>query len=731
MTTSGAIKKTFVAYINGFRMWPRNVNVTATLGSLLDFSVEFPAVEQWDILPPRSHCVIFFTDPVTKKWRMLCEGEYIGYSKSRVSSGSRSRYLSFRGLHGTLATSTYASYAGILSAPADENVAVMAQGRRITPTKNSKIDVFSLDQLIDGITDSGRVSALFNNLIRSVLLQLPVEGFYLFYRKLMQKTFAFRDDQATAVLRVARFKQITKLMASVKANDNKTLLAILREFESTVMYQHYPLLCPPIYGSVSQGAGSATINPAATTARIPEIVFSPALYAVVPPACNVFFEDQMTTQNSQRNFVSEPTRVVLQIQSGQIPIPNIYMSNAIDSAVDVRQITNTDNYVGQDPGKIVFGINLSQEELLRGVVPQNRYLNFEMLGREAAKTAAKQENAPKQLTPEQYSLYCTLATQHHFSLARGEHRPGSIVCAFHPYAVAGVPALIEDRGGSFHCIIQSVTHTLASDSPPFTTLNVTHVRAAQAIEGQNSTPPNPSWLNEYYLPHRIAGQISPDEESGSGGTWGKLLGPNAWEEKDGTFRSAMVTDQEIIDDLNAGTPNQFNATLDGTSIRADEQVNMDRLAAKVLPVPQYDDELNYLKKSTNTVADHLRRQTDVPMAMMRFNYRPGTSLSDYIKFHGLSSNIESWVDRVSADRLPDALADIGEGDGHPLFGSPVRMKYSTSGASADEAKVQPDQNIYGIYELIPDPGTGRKISRIRQQAARTIQRALNQIITRG
>src|ERR1019366_10665456 len=98
-----------VCYINGILFYPRAVNVSAQNGDFHGFTIDLPAVPQWEVLPARSHCVVFFTDPISQQWRMMCEGEYSGYSKSKQSHGQRARSLNFRALHAYWQTTSYTS----------------------------------------------------------------------------------------------------------------------------------------------------------------------------------------------------------------------------------------------------------------------------------------------------------------------------------------------------------------------------------------------------------------------------------------------------------------------------------------------------------------------------------------------------------------------------------------------------------------------------------------------
>jgi hypothetical protein len=89
-----------VVYINGYRFDPIHVTATFAAGDVCSFQVDVPPVPEWDLLLPRSHGAVFFLDANTGTYRLMCEGEYVGLSRSRNGTGQRTRSLVFRGLHG-------------------------------------------------------------------------------------------------------------------------------------------------------------------------------------------------------------------------------------------------------------------------------------------------------------------------------------------------------------------------------------------------------------------------------------------------------------------------------------------------------------------------------------------------------------------------------------------------------------------------------------------------------
>ena len=104
-----ALPHKVVVYINGYRFDPLNVTCTFQAQEVCNFQVDVVPVPQWDLLLPRSHGAVFFLDPLTNVYRLMCEGEYVGLSRSKVGTGHRTRTLLFRGLHGAMDDNVHAA----------------------------------------------------------------------------------------------------------------------------------------------------------------------------------------------------------------------------------------------------------------------------------------------------------------------------------------------------------------------------------------------------------------------------------------------------------------------------------------------------------------------------------------------------------------------------------------------------------------------------------------------
>lgn len=690
------IPKRVVVYINGVRVDPISVSVTAVRSGFASFNVLVPGIPEWDILPPRSVVSVFYADDVLNKWRMLVEGEFVSISKAKTAAGQRSVALVCRSLHGIMESARNISVGSVSSV--DASLSLVANGRELRPTGSTTLDMPSLDGLMSAVSSSSTVaSVFFPELVRHVLSQMPAEAFYMYERKLLDKMFSLLDNEIALAVDQHKLTAFSSFWASSKAQENMRLIELLQTYEEMLMYQHLPLLAPPLYGKINDSA----------KALIPEILFTPYLYNVVAPACNVVFQDQLQLMSWTRDYSAEPTRVVVKMPviAGQT-LPGAYMANNVVDAYDAAT-----ELVNSVPGSnaVIASTHsvLSSDELLRGVISETVPMGFAIL--------AANKNNPPGNPRTSWDYYFDQATRHYFATLTGRYRTAELTCVFLPMLVVGAPCLVEDLTGPFHGYIESVTHVLPNDGPPHTTITVSQVRSAYLRDGHDNTPPLPVWLNEKYKPAGI-----------KDATWVKLLGANALDVQHG----AMLPESEIVDTAlasarvapprNAGDPNSVSS----------HQVNMDALAAKVIPIPRYKANFEADSVSTNTIADKLRASSDPNMAMAKYNWRPGVTLSEYAKFHGLSISSVAEVDDIANGRLPATLFDdVKPKNGVKFFASPVRMRFDGKRAIGKDGVLRQGGNVYGGYTL--EAVDGVLYSPMRQNTMLTIAKALERRITKS
>lgn len=690
-----------VAYVNGILFYPRCVSYSAQYGDMHTFTVDVPAVPQWDILPARSHCAIFFTDPITQTWRFLCEGEYEATGKTKTGEGSRNRSLIFRALHAYWGTAQYSSMLSLASGSgkgvniAREVLLAKANGRELRfDSANAQQQIADLQVIIDNSTSKDdRISGFFPLLVKNVTLQTPVESFYFEARLLLDKMHAFADKEISALVDYRRFKDlIVNGFNNSGLAPNVTLAQLMNAYEDLAYYSHTPIPAPYIF----QGENGSR--------KIMELMFIPHLYSVIPPACNVIFADQITTLSMSRSFLREPTRVITQLVAPPtegLPIPIFYMANDLTKTTALTQKVNA-----KTPQLASTHELMSEEEMLKGVIASTANIGIEKLFPTHA------DRKPVKST-ELIDVYMDEATRHQLEVERGRVRTTQIPCTFLPYLVPGFPCLVEDSTGPFFGIVDGVQHSMPCNGRPSTIVSVTHVREAYIRSGVNRTAPLPRWLNSIFYP----GQVSE--------TYKKILGLDGFGTMVGSDKILPELDeitrvrQQKIDDLIS----EIDATEGPADLgriesiqaanSAPGQVDLDRLAQKLVAVPEYgEDFATMITDGSNLdyLAKQLRVGPDPARNFLQYQYRNGMNLSQYVEFHGLQIASKSDPDSNTAV-LPEDLSPNGV---HKLFGHPRGLTFNGVGGG---------ESIYGVYSL------SGGISDLRQKATRVIKESVERKIS--
>lgn len=691
-----------VAYINGLRIYPRAVSVSSSAGDLASFALDVPAVREWALLTPRSHVAVFFSDPVTRRWRMLCEGEYFGWNYEKSGDGQVSRRLTCSMVHGSWKTARYANIAGMLSQgaaqPTQDSSLVNAQlsasvsGQRIPTTATGNVDPLlvpaSLSALIDQTTGTDtRFSAFLTRFIEAALNQSPVDAFYMYARKMLSKMVTLEDKELGFVFDQARMKDVLKNGVNAMGFGPDTPMdTIIQSYEAVAFYRHVAILAPPFYAPRS---ASGLITP-----MIPEVFFMPYLYNVVPPACNVIFRDQIASLTGSIDFRTQPTRVVTKLQLEPVAngIPKFYMVNGDGAQDPLASWQNRET----PPGVTVTHEFLSSDELNRGV-------NVEFQSMAMERIVGSDLNNPNRAS---FESYMDQATRHQFDVSKGAPVQRTINLSFNPYIVPGFPAIVDDAGSPIYGMVAAISHTLTAEGTQMTSVVLTHVRELFVISGQNRTPFPPVYLNGLYRPESIAE------------TYTKIFGNNLF-----GGHAAMLPQSDILSSVdNALSGNR-------KSYLAASRTDIDALAAKVIPVPTYTKEGLLVSVSSPSVWANVRAQPADTQAMaQRYQFRPGTSLSDFISMHVLQVDDLSSVDDATKEPPKDLAPTRTSEGGHRLFGAPSGLRYRGRDGKPNtvQSDIQQPTDGFGLYEPFVDTKRSNSIiSDERQRLTRTIQAALD------
>jgi hypothetical protein len=695
-------------------------------------------VPEWDLLLPRSHGAVFFLDPMTNVYRLMCEGEYVGLSRGKVGTGQRTRSLLFRGLHGFMDDTTFFNIVGVTAAAADPAsptqalvaVSARANGSLVTqPIAGNKFTTTGVEQILKNVAASDNISSGMLEIPRRLIAQTPVESYYFWARRMDRKMWTFLDTDLKAAMDYQRWSDFqNNAINTLGLGPNATLMSVVQRYEELAFYQHMPIPSPPLF--LTSEVKTAATDPAsqitetgnqafqdklaaATSYFIPELLFAPYLYNTIPPACNTLFNDQLKSVNGTLAFAALPTRMVAQLAppaAALTAVPLLFMAN---DQFAVQSITAQSANLSALQ-QITHGM-FSEEELMRGVKSVHETLRYEKLqpsgeGTLEAVTAAVAARATLPRTIE-------LMVRHDFNKARGQSRVLQVSAVFQPYMVPGFPAVIEDGNQPFRCMIQSVTHTMVPDGQPTTSLVVSHVEELLQVGLATKTAPLPAYLNSIYTPAKIAD------------TYKNLFGPNLMKDATSEPYATAVPPGLIIQALKSDTFQTDVTNVDGYTTKVG-QVNLDKLLSAVVDIPYYDDKgtrLANISEAGGSIANQLRLSGQPHEAFLKYQYRSGCSLRNWMIMHNLQT--KSAIANTGIDQNPPwNIGNKISPDGDDVFGSPSWLEANVDPAGLQIFSFEFPQ--YGAYKAVVKPSflpaIGRQaiISPVRQQQTAAIQAAI-------
>lgn len=731
-----ALPHKVVVYINGYRFDPLNVTCSFQAQEVCNFQVDVVPVPEWDLLLPRSHGAVFFLDPMTNVYRLMCEGEYIGLARTRVGTGARSRSLQFRGLHGFMDDTTFFNMVGVMASSGDTDlpmsaltaVSARANGSLVTQgLAGNPYKTVGVETILKDVAKSGNISAAMLEIPRRLIAQTPVESYYFWARRMDRKMFTFIDTDLKAAMDYQRWTDLQKnAMNTMGLGPSSTLMSMVQRYEELAFYQHLPLPAPPLYKTTAvktanllsdqiteTGAQTFQDKLAASSAYfIPELFFCPYLYNTIPPACNVLFNDQLKSVSGTLAYAALPTRLIAGLAppaASKEALPLLYMANDQYAVQNVSAQSAKLSALQQ----ITHGM-FSEEELMRGVKSTFETLRYEKLQPSGEGTLASTAAAT---TPRvEMPATVELMVRHDFNRVRGQSRIMHITAVFQPYLLPGFPAVIEDGNQPFRCMIQTVVHSMSPDGQPSTSLVVSHVEELLQVGTASKTAPLPAYLNAIYTPPQIAA------------TYADILGPNMMDGVGGPYATSVP-------------PNLIKQALDSTSYAPDVksvtgyttgtgQINMDKLLAAVVDVPKYSDtggRVGMEAEAGASIAKQLRASDQPHEAFLKYQYRSGCRLRDWMIMHNLQT--KSAISNTGIDQNPPwNIGNAISTDGDDVFGSPSWLELNTDPTRLTNFSFEFPQ--YGAFKAVVKPssllalGPQAIISPIRQQKTAEIQAAV-------
>lgn len=715
-----ALPHKVVVYINGYRFDPLNVSVTFTAQEICTFQVDVTPVPEWDMLLPRSHGAVFFLDPLVGYYRLMCEGDYIGLSRSKTGTGQRTRSLLFRGLHGSFDDTSFVNMVGVIATAANSDkpsIAIAAMSARASGSIITADDgagtfkTVGLETIINkAIAKGGDITSAMLEIPKQLLAQTPVESYYFWARRADRKMHTFEDSGLKAAMDIRRWSDFQKnALNTMGLGPSATLMSVIQKYEEMAFYQHVSIPAPPLYRMTKADTSYKAYTPGEGLAyKIPELFLCPYMYNTIPPACNVVFNDQLKHVSGTLAYAAVPTRLIAQLAPAGVietAMPLLYMANnqfdVLNASLDAAKLTATQ--------QVTHGM-FSEEELLRGVTTVFDTFRYEKIQPSGESILPLDTLLTRATVPKTLELMVL----HDYNKIRGQNRVVQIIAVFQPYLVPGFPCVIEDGNQPFRGMLQSVTHNMTPDGQPSTSLTVTHVEELIQIGTRSKTAPLPAYLNPLYTPLNIAE------------TYKGLFGTNLMS----TQRYATCVPPNLItqamnsDDYDTGVHITGYTTEDG-------QLNLDLLLSAVVAVPLYDEAGNsrgFVSNAGEPIASQLRRSSGPHEAFLRYQHRTGCGLRDWMIMHNLQTAGKNTPSEGVDWNPPLRIGSRIQVEGDDVFGSPSWLRPNLD-PSKDISTYAFEFPQYGAYEAVAKPiaitlGPQAIISPVRQTKTAAIQAAI-------
>lgn len=541
----------FKLYIEGIEVPFVNIQVQATANTPSQAQISMVPTDSIYNIRPRSIVHIFFFDdyigplPFGQSnqnagvWRLLWEGEVTGLSFNK-SSDARTVNLKCADMSNYWVTcKNYfltAKQFGITSA------------KRTTFIGAKKFQLHVLDPIspyyakfIAGREDFPQVLV---NMIKGFTKDLVYWETLDERIRLTAKIDLIQDEEVKTLLEVTQSINMANGMFG-NLGGRVSLLDFVNQIKELVYYTHIPIIAPPFKAKSETGERDALTS----------FLFKPNLYMTTPPRCNVFFPDQISSISFDRDFMNEPTRLMMATNHMFSTQGNDLTQKIFIAPSEIADSLNAGNIsFNQMVGRILSdkekeelrnrGISvdanafyLTEEELEKGIIPIDSNLPFAKYSTLAESNEKINENLRQ-------------VAEYQLQLARFANRSLSVAMEFNPWVVLNFPCAVFDSSRSYFANVANITHTIDSTGGAFTHISCNLAR--EIVVDDEEIPTLPKWLNRRYHPDRVGGV---------GGTYATILGCDALSRNDET---SSITPMSTSDKKTkssqfvSGAENQFD-----------------------------------------------------------------------------------------------------------------------------------------------------------------------------
>ena len=318
--------------------------------------------------------------------------------------------------------------------------------------------------------------------------------------------------------------------------------------------------------------------PALVGGKLIEFVFKPNMYMLPPPTCNIFYPDEYSSFQYNRNFFQEPTRLIYQpslplFGAGvAITLPHAYAPDSFAHFMKAKGITN---YIGtgdlqvsadkygfyQDPDT-----DPGSSETNNGLKREQQFLTNEermkglLLTNETMVPAATQFQGS--IGQEGNANNATKIATYLFFKKRFQQREVQVTSHLKPSVVPGFNVLILDDSAADQSVLaycSSVTHRIYCNQGGYTNATLSYARTVEeqsATAGKYDQPLIPPWFDAAIFGSVSDGQLK--VTSGLDTFYKTILGNKATQSITGYAKKANIVEatnfikQEYIASKNKG-----------------------------------------------------------------------------------------------------------------------------------------------------------------------------------
>lgn len=434
-------KYEFQFYLEGIRL--NFVNININIGAAgAEAAIEIPSTKYLSGLEPRTLGHVFYKGHGDADWKLLFEGELHGYNFSR-SHNFNSATLMFRDMSAYFEAMYTYMYEFWDLLETDYKI-LRHFGAPFDPIKiiTRSVKASRKDKVI---SRAGSMIDMISGLIEEIYKVNPFFSAIRDNLKFESRYHSIRDDELSDILSIEIAKTI---LTRSKFQSLSTIKSMINTIFSMFFYET-----------------SVVASPAYSNSTLKQIIFKPDNFFIPAPLCNIIFPNMVSGFSMSRNFMTEPTRLMLPSKTG-ILNEDTGNSSAKYMAYSPQELED------QGTNAVQHGYIIMSEDH-KGIIPvigelksaiQLHGMNFKNpKDAQSSVRWAQLKYAADYMLIDKQIQGRTLSTNQ---------------CMFNPGLVVNFPGVIISNPYIYMGTINGVHHSISSQGSINTTVSMTHCRTA-------------------------------------------------------------------------------------------------------------------------------------------------------------------------------------------------------------------------------------------------------------